>query len=144
MKRRLFFAALVLALLVLAGAGALMGAGRRLRSHSTEPERNISMKNRPLLLPAVLAVALWVAGLVVINSFSDKIPHHPTDAQLLTWIQGNQNPIISGGWLWMMGCLSFLWFAALLRARLAEAEGGRTPTRRWRSRALLRRPSSAS
>ena len=29
MKRRLFIAALVLALLVLAGAGALMGAGRR-------------------------------------------------------------------------------------------------------------------
>ena len=82
------------------------------------------MKNRPLLLPAVLSVALWIAGLVVINSFSDKIPHHPTDAQLLTWIQGNQNPIISGGWLWMIGCLSFLWFAALRRARLAAAEGG--------------------
>jgi predicted small secreted protein len=31
MKRRLFIAALVLALLVLAAAGALMGAGRRLR-----------------------------------------------------------------------------------------------------------------
>jgi|GEM_PF-6900099 hypothetical protein len=31
MKKRLFFAALVLALLVLAGIGALMGAGRRLR-----------------------------------------------------------------------------------------------------------------
>jgi hypothetical protein len=82
------------------------------------------MKNRPLLLPAVLAVVLWIAGLVVINSFSDKIPHHPTDAQLLTWIQGNQNPILSGGWLWVLGCLSFLWFAALLRPRLADAEGG--------------------
>ena len=54
------------------------------------------VKHRPLLVPAVLAVALWIAGLVVINAFSDKIPHHPTDAQLLTWIQGNQNPIISG------------------------------------------------
>jgi hypothetical protein len=82
------------------------------------------VKHRPLLLPAVLAVGLWIGGLVVINAFSDKIPHHPTDAQLLTWIQGNQNPIIAGGWLWMLGCLSFLWFAALLRARLAEAEGG--------------------
>ena len=29
-----------------------------------------------------------------------------------------------GGWLWAIGCLSFLWFAALLRPRLAEAEGG--------------------
>jgi hypothetical protein len=82
------------------------------------------MKNRPLLLPAVLAVGLWISGLVVINRFSDAIPHHPTDAQLLAWIQGNQNPILSGGWLWMLGCLSFLWFVALLRPRLAEAEGG--------------------
>jgi hypothetical protein len=82
------------------------------------------MKNRPLLLPAVLSVALWIAGLVVINSFSDKIPHNPTDGQLLTWVQGNQNSITSGSWLWMVGCLSFLWFAALLRPRLAEAEGG--------------------
>ena len=31
MKKRLLFAALVLALLVLVGIGALMGAGRRLR-----------------------------------------------------------------------------------------------------------------
>ena len=31
MKRRLFLAALVLALLVLAGLGALLGTGRRLR-----------------------------------------------------------------------------------------------------------------
>jgi hypothetical protein len=82
------------------------------------------MKHRPLLLPAVIAVAFWIAGIVAINAFSDKIPHHPTDAQLLSWVQGNQNPIIAGGWLWMLGCLSFLWFAALLRPRLAEAEGG--------------------
>jgi hypothetical protein len=82
------------------------------------------VKQRPLLLPAVLAVGLWIAGLVVVNDFSDKIPHHPTDAQLLTWIQGNQNSILLGGWLWMLGCLCLLWFAAVLRGRLAEAEGG--------------------
>ena len=82
------------------------------------------VKQRPLLLPAVLSIGLWICGLVVINNFSDKIPHHPTDAQLLSWIQGNQNPITSGSWLWMLGCLSFLWFAALLRPRVAEAEGG--------------------
>ncbi len=84
------------------------------------------LKQRPLLLPAVLAVGLWIAGLVVENRFSDKIPHHPTDAQLLSWIQGNTSSILFGGWLWMLGCLSFLWFAALLRARLAAAEGETT------------------
>jgi hypothetical protein len=82
------------------------------------------VKHRPLLLPAVLAVALWIGGLVVGHAFASKIPHHPTDAQLLAWVQGNQNPIIMGGWLWMLGCLALLWFAALLRPRLAEAEGG--------------------
>ena len=41
MKRRLFFAALVLALLVLAGAGALVGAGRRLRPADTTSRREI-------------------------------------------------------------------------------------------------------
>jgi hypothetical protein len=81
------------------------------------------LRQRPLLLPAVLAIGLWIAGLVVENRFSDRIPHHPTDAQLLTWIQGNTNPILMGAWLWMLGCLSFLWFAAVLRSRLAAAEG---------------------
>jgi hypothetical protein len=83
------------------------------------------LEHRPLLLPAVAATGLWIAGLVVTNALSDTIPHHPTDAQLLAWVQGNSNPILLGGWLWMLGCLSFLWFAALLRARLADAEGGR-------------------
>ena len=82
------------------------------------------MKSRPLLIPAVVSIALWIAGLVVFNAFSDKIPHHATDAQLLAWVKGNQNPIILGAWLWMCGCIAFLWFAALLRPRLAEAEGG--------------------
>jgi hypothetical protein len=82
------------------------------------------LKHRPLLVPAVLAIALWIAGVAVTNSFSDKIPHHPTDAQLLTWVQGNTTPILLGSWLWLVGCLSFLWFAALLHARLAEAEAG--------------------
>lgn len=78
---------------------------------------------RPLLLPAVLAIALWIVGLVVTHALSDKIPSHPTDAQLFAWIKGNTTTILLGGWLWMVGCLAFLWFAVLLRARLARAEG---------------------
>ena len=80
------------------------------------------MKNRPLLLPAVLAVGLWIAGLVVINTFSDKIPHHPTDAQLLTWIQGNQNPIM----LRRLALDARLPLVPLVRgATAAAARGGR-------------------
>ncbi len=72
----------------------------------------------------VLAVVLWIVGLVVTNSMSDKIPHNPSDAQLLAWVQGNTNSILSGGWLFMVGCLAFVWFAAVLRGRLVAAEGG--------------------
>lgn len=75
-------------------------------------------------LTGVLAVALWILGLVVTNAMSDKIPGNPTDDQLLTWIKGNTNTVLMGGWLWMCGCVAFVWFAAMLRARLASAEGG--------------------
>jgi hypothetical protein len=71
----------------------------------------------------VLAVLLWILGIVVTNAGSDKIPHHPTDEQLLTWIRGNANSILLGGWLFMLGCVAFVWFAAILRSRLASAEG---------------------
>jgi hypothetical protein len=77
------------------------------------------------LLAAPLAIALWIAGLVVTNSFSDKIPSNPTDGQLLSWVQGNANSILFGGWLFMIGCLALIWFAAILRSRLAE------PARSW-------------
>jgi hypothetical protein len=71
----------------------------------------------------VLAVVLWILGIVVTNSMTDKIPHHPTDLQLLAWVKGNSNAIILGGWFWMLGCVAFVWFAAVLRSRLVTAEG---------------------
>lgn len=83
----------------------------------------MTLTKRPLLLPAVLALVLWAVGLVLMHAVPDKIPAHPTDEQIFAWIKGNTTPILFGGWLWMVGCLAFLWFAALLRARLAEAEG---------------------
>jgi hypothetical protein len=72
----------------------------------------------------VLAIVLWILGIAVTNAMSDKIPHDPTDQQLLTWIQGNSNSILLGGWFFMLGCLAFVWFAATLRDRLVAAEGG--------------------
>src|SRR5262249_111683 len=52
-----------------------------------------------------------------------KIPHHPTDAQLLAWVQDNKNTVTVGAFLFMVGCIVFLWFASILRTRLAAAEG---------------------
>lgn len=75
-------------------------------------------------LTGVLAVVLWIVGLIVTNSLSDKIPSHPSDAQLLSWFKGNSGTVIFGGWLFMLGCVAFVVFAAMLRGRLAAAEAG--------------------
>jgi len=76
------------------------------------------------LVTAVLAIGLWIAGLVVGQALTDSLPDKATDAQVLTWLHANTNLTIVGGWLFMTGCLAFIWFAGLLRTRLAEAEGG--------------------
>jgi hypothetical protein len=81
-------------------------------------ERQIALVTGPL------SVALWIGGLVVAHVVPAKLASHPSDAQVLAWVQGNQNPIILGAFLFMVGCLSFIWFAGMLRARLAVAEGG--------------------
>jgi hypothetical protein len=83
------------------------------------------MRDRTALLaPAVLAVALWIVGLVVSQGTTDNLSDKATDSQVLAWVQGNKNPLILGSWLFMLGCVAFLWFAGMLRGRLAAAEGG--------------------
>ena len=83
------------------------------------------MKNRITLASlGAASVALWIVGLLVSRSLTTKLPDKATDAQVLAWVQGNKNPIISGSWLYMIGCLVFVVFAAVLRGRLATAEDG--------------------
>jgi hypothetical protein len=83
-----------------------------------------TLERRIALVAGPLAVAFWIAGLVVGQALPTKIPSHPTDAQLLAWVQGNKNLITVGAFLFVVGCGVFLWFAAMLRSRLAAAEGG--------------------
>ena len=85
---------------------------------------NTRFERRSALVTGVLAVALWVVGLVISQSSTSHLSDKATDAQVLAWIQGNNNPIILGSWLFMIGCISFVWFAGILRSRLAAAEGG--------------------
>jgi hypothetical protein len=92
-----------------------------------------TLERRIALVTGPLAVALWIVGLAVGSAVPSKIPSHPTDAQLLTWVQGNQSPIILGAFLFMIGCIVFLWFASILRTRLAAAEGRITRSRRLSS-----------
>ena len=84
-----------------------------------------TLERRVALIAGPLTIALWIVGLVVDSSLPTKLPSHATDAQVLAWVQGNKNPIILGSFIFMIGCVSFIWFAAMLRSRLVAAEGER-------------------
>jgi hypothetical protein len=88
---------------------------------------NTRLERNSALVAGVLAVALWVVGLVVSQATTSGLSDKATDAQVLAWVHGNKNPIIMGSWLFMIGCVSFIWFAGILRSRLAAAEGGTHP-----------------
>ncbi|HET7044408.1 MAG TPA: hypothetical protein VFI37_06120 [Gaiellaceae bacterium] len=80
--------------------------------------------HRSMLLTGLLAVVLWIVGLVVHEGLADSLSESASDQQILAWVQGNTNYILTGGWLFMVGCLCFVWFLGALRARLLDAEGG--------------------
>lgn len=69
------------------------------------------------------AVVLWVLSVVVVNS--GGVPgENATEADYLTYVESNATTILVGGWIFMAGCAAFLWFAVVVRERLAAAEGG--------------------
>ncbi len=71
----------------------------------------------------VLAVALWIIGVFVIE-VGGTPGEGATDAELLAYYQDEANTILTGGWIFMIGCIAFLWFAVVLREHLVEAEVG--------------------
>jgi hypothetical protein len=68
-----------------------------------------------------LAVALWVVGIILISNNGPA--DHATGSQILAWYKSDSDTIVVGGWLFMLGCLSFVTFVAGLRTRLADAIG---------------------
>lgn len=79
------------------------------------------MQNRTTLAGlGVLAVVLWIAGLVVGQALPGKLASHPSDEQILTWVQSNTTDVIVGAWLFLLGCVVFVAFVVLLRTRLPE------------------------
>ena len=83
------------------------------------------MKSRtPLVVTALVTVALWIVGMIVAQALPSNLASDPTDAQVLTWVQANTGTIIAGAWLFMLGCVGLVFFAGMLRERLATAEGG--------------------
>jgi len=78
-------------------------------------------------LSGLLAVVLWIVGIVLLTH--DNPPDHASDADILAWYKADSNSILLGGWLFMLGCLAFLWFVAILRDRFAAAGTAPTATR---------------
>jgi hypothetical protein len=70
-----------------------------------------------------LAVVLWVVGILVIEG-GDTPGADASDAELLAYYDENANTILAGSWIFMLGCLAFLWFGVVLRERLQEAAPG--------------------
>ena len=81
------------------------------------------MKGRSALLAAALAVGLWIAGLAISHGNS-HLASKATDDQTLAWVKHHSGTIIVSSWIFALGSLVFMWFLALVRGRLAEAEGG--------------------
>ncbi|MPZ49590.1 MAG: hypothetical protein GEU75_09885 [Dehalococcoidia bacterium] len=78
-------------------------------------------------LAGVLAVVLWVVGVAIIGGGHVGLPGGvPEEApeQVLGHFQESTDAVISGGWLFMLGSLAFVWFVGILRSRLIAAEGG--------------------
>jgi hypothetical protein len=82
---------------------------------------NNSETTRGWALTGLTAVALWIVGLILLthNGPAD----HATGSHILAWYRSSTNSILVGGWLFMLGCLSFVIFVAGLRVRLAGVLG---------------------
>lgn len=78
-------------------------------------------------LTGILAVVLWIVGVAVMGSVHVAIPGGlPEEGAnaVLRHFQANEDSVVSGSWLFMIGAVAFIWFAGILRSRLLAAEGG--------------------
>jgi hypothetical protein len=78
-------------------------------------------ENRRWAFVGPLTVALWVAGVFLVTH--NQPGGHATGSEILAYYKANTNTVILGGWLFMLGSLSFVIFVSGLRGRLADAAG---------------------
>jgi hypothetical protein len=74
-------------------------------------------------LAGVVAVALWVIGALIQESTDMPDDDNITGDQVLAWYSNDENAILAGGFVFMLGALFFLVFLGALRVRLLGAEG---------------------
>lgn len=75
-------------------------------------------------LAGVAAVACWVVGSIFMFVLPSGLADNAGNVEILTWFKRNSTDVTLGGWIFMVGCLCFLWFLGVLRSRLIVSEGG--------------------
>jgi hypothetical protein len=74
-------------------------------------------------LTGIVAVVLWVIGVVIGESGAAR-PDDERAENILAWYGDNENTIITGQLVFVLGVLFFIWFLGSLRSTLLGAEGG--------------------
>lgn len=75
----------------------------------------------------VLAVLLWVLGAALMGGDHVGIPGgvpEESAEEVAAFFRANEDDIVAGSWLFILGSLSFMWFVGVLRGRLLRSEGG--------------------
>jgi hypothetical protein len=75
-------------------------------------------------LTGVLAVALWLIGILIIQAVGDPPGSESTAAEALAYYEDDSTSILLGSLIWTVGSLAFIWFLGSLRSALHAAEGG--------------------
>lgn len=73
-------------------------------------------------LAGVVAVALWVVGIFVLEGATDS-PDAGSAEEALAYFEGDSDAILGGTYAFCLGIPFFLWFAGSLRSLLYRAEG---------------------
>jgi hypothetical protein len=74
-------------------------------------------------LAGVVAVLLWIIGIVIAGDIENK----DTGREILAQYNSDGHQILAAGLIWLIGTAFFIWFLGSLRIRLASAEGGPNP-----------------
>jgi hypothetical protein len=73
-------------------------------------------------LTGIVAVALWIVGVIVQES--SDLADKDSPEEILAVLQSDANTIIAGGVIFAFGVVFFIWFLGSLRSTLFAAEGG--------------------
>jgi hypothetical protein len=73
-------------------------------------------------LAGVLAVILWVVGIILLESASD-VADEASGQVLATHYEENSGSILAGSFVFMLGAAVFVWFLGTLRTRILGREG---------------------